>query len=862
MVIRWGARSARWAGALGLALACVLPAGRASARPLDEMAPNQARAVDHFTAAGPLADPPDGRLRGYGFSVVISQIGDASEVEYGLFSDHAPAGYKIVVFKIDYQDQGTRDYDRDVKGTVIVDGSRLPVDYITGVIAACIPAGAKQVLFELASAGVAQTFSITEGKRVGPQPEILYRDAAWPDVVTDLTADRVVKARDDKATAPVTIALKRVRLSWFSPGRAVTGESTDTITTPSSPDKAYLIVEGEGYSQTPDDPSTPIFKGFEAVGPSDVHLRLPDGTTVSARHAGETKGLLGGAYYFEVPATLGSATLVVGPASVPAQRRVEEADTPTTARLEAASFKLALPGGDASEQTDGNPAAPSGADETQGQAPRTKPATSRGGRGLPVGLVVLVLAAVGGAGTGLAMRRRAGRDGPAAAAQPPAPAAPALLDDGPLLSVLALSDAPYVALGGPGALAAARAAVATAGANDGGASAAVVLARGDTAALVPAGSATPPWLTVVDDDDALLREVELARVRCIRLEQEAADDSADEDAPPDRLRVVVAVPASFNGDSGHRLRSLVEHTPASRDTKVVVVGDGAPLVVDSDGSLSGDGPAGRVALMHYRDALAKLEAEETPEPSPVAPPAPNPVPVVAVQVLGHCRISASGREVGPGLRKKARELLALLAVQRQGLTADAAMEALWPGESPDGAYFRTVLANLRSMLRELTGADDSVQFVDRTGDLYRLDPARFDVDLWRFEDALAAAARDEGAAAEADDAYGADLLEGADFPWAEGVRERLRRRALDNVTALAERLRASGDLQGALHAAERAVERDPDAEEPYQRVMALYVQLGRPDGARRTYEVLEGRLRELGVTPSDKSRSLRADLGA
>src|SRR2546423_7413415 len=74
MLIRWGPRPACWAGALALALACVLPGHAAAARPLDEMAPNQARAVDHFTAAGPLADPPDGRLRGYGFSVVISQI--------------------------------------------------------------------------------------------------------------------------------------------------------------------------------------------------------------------------------------------------------------------------------------------------------------------------------------------------------------------------------------------------------------------------------------------------------------------------------------------------------------------------------------------------------------------------------------------------------------------------------------------------------------------------------------------------------------------------------------------------------------------------------------------------------------------
>lgn len=171
-----------------------------------------------------------------------------------------------------------------------------------------------------------------------------------------------------------------------------------------------------------------------------------------------------------------------------------------------------------------------------------------------------------------------------------------------------------------------------------------------------------------------------------------------------------------------------------------------------------------------------------------------------------------------------------------------------------------MVANLRTVLRAEAGLDEPVPVVERVGQRYRLHPARVDVDLWRFEDGLAAVRRgDDDAAESAADAYRGELLDGEDYPWADPVRERLRRRALDNLTGLAERRRAAGDLEAALHAAERAVELDPYAEELYQRVMSLYRELGRRDGARRTYEALETRLRDLGVTPNARSRAIGAE---
>ncbi|HSS10393.1 MAG TPA: hypothetical protein VLL25_10930, partial [Acidimicrobiales bacterium] len=66
---------------------------------------------------------------------------------------------------------------------------------------------------------------------------------------------------------------------------------------------------------------------------------------------------------------------------------------------------------------------------------------------------------------------------------------------------------------------------------------------------------------------------------------------------------------------------------------------------------------------------------------------------------GPYQITVNGTEIttGHGLRGKARELLAYLAVHRHGVTADTAIEALWPADDPIKAqpHYRTLVANLR-----------------------------------------------------------------------------------------------------------------------------------------------------------------------
>jgi len=87
----------------------------------------------------------------------------------------------------------------------------------------------------------------------------------------------------------------------------------------------------------------------------------------------------------------------------------------------------------------------------------------------------------------------------------------------------------------------------------------------------------------------------------------------------------------------------------------------------------------------------------------------------------------------------------------------------------------------------------------------------FAVDLWRFQQALAAARHAQldpavaAALAQAGEAYGGVLQDGAPYAWVEVPREEVRRQAVDALARLAELRQAAGDQEGALAALEQAV---------------------------------------------------------
>jgi len=236
-----------------------------------------------------------------------------------------------------------------------------------------------------------------------------------------------------------------------------------------------------------------------------------------------------------------------------------------------------------------------------------------------------------------------------------------------------------------------------------------------------------------------------------------------------------------------------------------------------------------------------------------------------VTLLGPPQITVAGREITGGLRK-AREMLAFLAVHPDGATGDQVSEALWPGAPPGhGTAQRNIaVRKLREMLRNATGLREAM-FITLTADRYRLDAALFDIDIWRFQRALLEARHAEGedaqlaACMDAVAAYHGPLADGTGYDWAEPYAEQARRRALDAWTRIAE-ITAPRDPEQALAALETALGHDPYNEFVYQKIMRLQAAADRPDAVRRTLTLLETRLTELGVTPGPQTRSLAASL--
>jgi DNA-binding SARP family transcriptional activator len=231
---------------------------------------------------------------------------------------------------------------------------------------------------------------------------------------------------------------------------------------------------------------------------------------------------------------------------------------------------------------------------------------------------------------------------------------------------------------------------------------------------------------------------------------------------------------------------------------------------------------------------------------------------VDISVLGPLMITAAGGEVRGGLRK-ARELLAYLALHPEGATGEAIAEALWPEAAPRYATAQRQLAlrHARQMLRTATGLPQPM-FIILAGERYRLDPTLISTDLWRFDTALdqARAATSEPAQLallrQATALYRGPLADGAGYDWAEHHAEPLRRRAVDTLARTAGLLQPT-DPEQALAVLEDALQHDPYNEALYRNIMHTQEQLGRPDAARRTQALLEARLAELGFPPTDRA---------
>jgi len=224
---------------------------------------------------------------------------------------------------------------------------------------------------------------------------------------------------------------------------------------------------------------------------------------------------------------------------------------------------------------------------------------------------------------------------------------------------------------------------------------------------------------------------------------------------------------------------------------------------------------------------------------------------VRVEVLGPIRVvDGAGADVTPEGALQ-RRLLALLVLRRgHVVTADAAVDALWPARPPrdPAAALHNHVSRLRRAMPP--GAIESV------GDGYRLDPATVDVDADRVAAALAAGSAatrttwgdTDGVLARWQGPAYPELADVDDARIEAARTEELRRRARE---LRAERRIASGDLDGLVSELTALAEEDPLRERPRALLMDVLAASGRRVEALRAYDDFRRRLGdELGIEPS------------
>ncbi len=192
---------------------------------------------------------------------------------------------------------------------------------------------------------------------------------------------------------------------------------------------------------------------------------------------------------------------------------------------------------------------------------------------------------------------------------------------------------------------------------------------------------------------------------------------------------------------------------------------------------------------------------------------------VRIRLFGGCFLDVEGRQVAlDGAKPRVRSLFRLLALHVGApIHREVIQDALWPDADAE-AGARSLHVALSALRRHLDDAAAPLdgRLVTREGDAYRLDVGPDDVDLGRFDRAIAAgrAARARGEAAsaaftQAIDLYTGDLLpEEGPAEWVSERRDNYRSRAVEAAQGLAEEALLAGDHATVVRACRFGLELD------------------------------------------------------
>ena len=211
--------------------------------------------------------------------------------------------------------------------------------------------------------------------------------------------------------------------------------------------------------------------------------------------------------------------------------------------------------------------------------------------------------------------------------------------------------------------------------------------------------------------------------------------------------------------------------------------------------------------------------------------------MLRISLLGPLRLEVDGVELPPPSSRRARLLLAMLALERRSHSREALAARLWPDVLDESARvsLRTALVRLRSAI-----GPEADRFLDASRDNVALaGPDEVWTDVGELDRRLRA-----GELEAALELAGEELLTGLEDDWVYERRDELRQRLFDAVGKRAAEVEAAGDLQGAVRLTRRQTDLDPLAEGPHRdlirrlaasgdRAAALAaVRKGRPPAAR------------------------------
>ena len=256
--------------------------------------------------------------------------------------------------------------------------------------------------------------------------------------------------------------------------------------------------------------------------------------------------------------------------------------------------------------------------------------------------------------------------------------------------------------------------------------------------------------------------------------------------------------------------------------------------------------------------------EAPPPPSASAPALMEAAPASTREERTHVRVlgpfEINGANAQQPQRKAARELIAYLALQRQGATRDELLEALWPDDDPRRSEQRFWQASAEA--RKALG-----DALHRDGRRYLLNRSMLDIDLDRLDQLIGEAAQagnldDERAALEAAlNLFRGEPFTGIETDWAESEARRLRAVAVDILKRIARLRLKAGEHAAALDAAERGIALDALNEGLWRLALEAEGALGSREAITERYERLQHLLDEkLGLEPQRETRTLYRDL--